>query len=132
MKMFKCIQESDYADYWAFFYQTWRLLALSQDVKINTMNLFLNKYAPYAGSAAEAKNGGPPAGDIRYTPVLTKQSALFNAWKLLCEISESRGVPVRLAPMYAFAEIQDGSLRPDKVRRYEAISLEQLNKGVQG
>jgi hypothetical protein len=39
LKLFRCIQESDYADYWAFFYQTWRLLSLSQDVKINTINL---------------------------------------------------------------------------------------------
>jgi hypothetical protein len=90
LKMFRCIQESDYADYWAFFYQTWRLLGLSQDVKLNTMNLFLSKYAPYVGE--------PPKGDIRYTPVLTKQSALFNAWKLLCEISDTQNVPIRLTP----------------------------------
>jgi len=41
-------------------------------------------------------------------------------------------VPVRLAPMYAHAEIQNGSLRPDKVRRYEAISLEKLYKTILG
>ena len=55
---------------------------------------------------------------------------MFNAWKLLCEISETNGIPVRLAPMYAFAEIQNGSLRPDKLRRYEAVSLEQFNKNI--
>ena len=69
--------------------------------------------------------------NFRYTPVLTKQSAMFNAWKLLCDISEKRGVSIRLAPMYALAEIQGGTLRPDKVRRYEAVSLEQFNKNVQ-
>jgi hypothetical protein len=66
--------------------------------------------------------------DFRYTPVLTKQSAMFNAWKLLCEISETRGIPVRLAPMYAGAEMQNGSLRPDRIRRYAGISLEQFQK----
>jgi len=32
--------------------------------------------------------------------------------------------------MYAFAEIQSGSLRPDKLRRYEAVSLEHLHKNT--
>ena len=72
LKLFRCIQESDYADYWAFFYQTWRLLALSQDVKLNTINLFLSQEAPFRGEE-------PALSSIRYTPVLTKQSALFNA-----------------------------------------------------
>lgn len=91
IKMFRCIQESDYADYWAFFYQTWRLLYLSQDVKINTINLFLSKYAPY-------RKEEPSLDTIRYTPVLTKQSALFNVWKLLCEIADEKKIPIRLSP----------------------------------
>jgi hypothetical protein len=91
IKMFECIQESDYADYWAFFYQTWRLLYLSQDVKLNTINLFLSKYAPY-------NKEEPPLESIRYTPVLTKQSALFNVWKLLCEIADEKKIPIRLSP----------------------------------
>lgn len=129
LKMFRCIQESDYADYWAFFYQTWRLLGLSQDVKINTMNLFLNKYAPYAGSEAEKKHGGPPPGDIRYTPVLTKQSALFNAWKLLCEISDTQGVPIRLTPsallMAANVEASTGGggKKQDKKKKVESMLI---------
>jgi hypothetical protein len=119
LKMFRCIQESDYADYWAFFYQTWRLLGLSQDVKINTMNLFLSKYAPYIGE--------PPKGDIRYTPVLTKQSALFNAWKLLCEISDTQGVPIRLTypslVMAYNAEIAagGGGKKQDKKRKVDSM-----------
>jgi hypothetical protein len=119
LKMFRCIQESDYADYWAFFYQTWRLLGLSQDVKINTMNLFLSKYAPYVGE--------PPKADIRYTPVLTKQSALFNAWKLLCEISDTQGVPIRLTPssliMASNAETAagGGGKKQDKKKKVESM-----------
>jgi len=91
IKIFECIQESDYADYWAFFYQTWRLLYLSQDVKLNTINLFLSKYAPY-------NKEEPSLESIRYTPVLTKQSALFNVWKLLCEIADEKKIPIRLSP----------------------------------
>ncbi len=121
LKMFKCIQESDYADYWAFFYQTWRLLALSQDVKLNTINLFLSKYAPFVGS--------PPAEDIRYTPVLTKQSALFNAWKMLCEISDTQGVPIRLTPsaLIMAANIEaasgGGGKKQDKKKKVDSMSL---------
>jgi hypothetical protein len=96
IKLFRCIQESDYSDYWAFFYQTWRLLGLSQDVKLNTMNLFLNQFAPW-------KKEEPPLETIRYTPVLTKQSALFNAWKILCEIHDQSGIPIRLTP-YSLVE----------------------------
>ena len=64
--------------------------------------------------------------DFRYTPVLTKQSAMFNAWKLLCDISEIYKIPVRDAPIYAQHEIDKGGLRPDKIRRYESISLAHL------
>ena len=95
LKLFHCIQESDYADYWAFFYQTWRLLGLSQDVKLNTINLFLSQEAPWSKEE-------PLLEKIRYTPVLTKQSALFNAWRILCEIADTQGVPIRLTP-YALA-----------------------------
>ena len=119
LKMFRCIQESDYADYWAFFYQTWRLLALSQDVKINTINLFLSQNAAFGGDM--------PAGDIRYTPVLTKQSALFNAWKLLCEISDTQGVPIRLTPssLIMSANIEaaagGGGKKQDKKKKVESM-----------
>lgn len=122
MKMFRCIQESDYADYWAFFYQTWRLLALSQDVKINTMNLFLSKYAPYYGDE-------PSIDKIRYTPVLTKQSALFNVWKLLCELADSKKVPIRLSPYTLMLEanvetaLGTGGKKQDKRKKADNMRL---------
>jgi hypothetical protein len=71
-----------------------------------------------------------PAADFRYTPVLTKQSAMFNAWKLLCDIAERYSVPVRLATNYAELDIMGGTLRPDKVKRYRAISLQQLQRSI--
>ena len=120
LKLFRCIQESDYADYWAFFYQTWRLLALSQDVKLNTINLYITQEAPWTKEE-------PPLEEIKYTPVLTKQSALFNAWKILCEIADTQHIPIRLTP-YALShaakvETITGSKKDNKKKKVESMSL---------
>ena len=127
MSLFNAYKLSDQGDFWAFFYQCWTILPLSLKLKLKIISLRLAQEAPLP-------EGKEPltTDDFRYTPVLTKQSAMFNAWKLLCDISETRGTPVRLAPMYAHAEIKGGALRPDKVRRYEAISLEQFHKTIIG
>jgi hypothetical protein len=123
--LFDAYKVSDQGDFWAFFYQCWTILPLSLKLKLKIISLRLATEAPPAAGAKLLTTD-----DFRYTPVLTKQSAMFNAWKLLCEVSETRGVPVRLAPMYSLVELQSGALRPDKVRRYEAISLEHFFKGV--
>jgi len=129
LKLFHCIQDSDYADYWAFFYQTWRLLALSQDVKLNTINLFLTREAPWKGEE-------PALSTIRYTPVLTKQSALFNAWKLLCEIADEQGVSIRLTPlalmMSANTEIATGTVskKQDKKKKIDSMVLAAAGAGA--
>ena len=125
LSMFNAYKVSDQGDFWAFFYQCWTILPLSLKLKLKIISLRLAKEAALPPEAKQLTTD-----DFRYTPVLTKQSAMFNAWKLLCEVSENRGIPVRLAPMYAFTEIQSGALRPDKVRRYEAVSLEQFNKNI--
>jgi hypothetical protein len=122
LKLFNCIQQSDYADYWAFFYQTWRLLALSQDVKLNTINLYVSNEAPWTKEE-------PPLSSIRYTPVLTKQSALFNAWKLLCEIADTKNIPIRLTPMALMAAAKEeianggGGKKQDKKKKAESMIL---------
>jgi len=121
LSLFDAYKVSDQGDFWAFFYQCWTILPLSLKLKLKIISLRLSQEAIMSPSTKSLT-----MGDFRYTPVLTKQSAMFNAWKLLCEISETHGVPVRLASMYAFTEIQNGSLRPDKVRRYEAISIEHV------
>lgn len=121
LSLFDAYKVSDQGDFWAFFYQCWTILPLSLKLKLKTISLRLAAEAPTSETTKQLT-----IEDFRYTPVLTKQSAMFNAWKLLCELAESRGSPVRTAPMYAFAEIQSGTLRPDKVRRYEAVSLEHL------
>jgi len=129
LKLFRCIQESDYADYWAFFYQTWRLLALSQDVKLNTINLYLNEICPWVKEE-------PPLSSIRYTPVLTKQSALFNAWKLLCDLADTRGIPIRLTPLgliiaaEAEAAAGGGGKKQDKKKKVESMLLSSIVTGV--
>lgn len=123
--LFDAYKVSDQGDYWAFFYQCWTILPLSLKLKLKIISLRLATEAPLAPNAKQLT-----PGEFRYTPVLTKQSAMFNAWKLLCEVAETRGVPVRLAPMYSLLELQGGALRPDKVRRYEAISLDHFFKGV--
>ena len=125
LSMFDAYKVSDQGDFWAFFYQCWTILPLSLKLKLKIISLRLAREAPI-GPDTKQKT----IEDFRYTPVLTKQSAMFNAWKLLCEVSESRHIPVRLASMYAFTEIQRGTLRPDKIRRYEAVSLEQLYKNI--
>ena len=127
LSLFNAYKVSDQGDFWAFFYQCWTILPLSLKLKLKIISLRLAQEAPIPIGGVQLTTD-----DFRYTPVLTKQSAMFNAWKLLCEIAETRDIPVRLAPMYAFAEIQGGSLRPDKVRRYEAVSLEQFNKNIKG
>jgi hypothetical protein len=42
------------------------------------------------------------------------------------KISNDYKVPIRLTPMYAENVLCDNKLKADKLRRYEAISLENL------
>ena len=121
MTLFNAYKTSDQGDFWAFFYQCWTILPISLRLKLKTISLRLAQEAPLSEDATILK-----VDDFRYTPVLTKQSAMFNAWKLLCEVSETHGAPVRLAPMYSELDVLNGNLKPDKVRRYQAISLQYL------
>jgi hypothetical protein len=120
LSIFDAYKTSDQGDFWAFFYQCWTILPVSLRLKLKIMSLRLAQEAPIKEDVKKP--------EFRYTPVLTKQSAMFNAWKLLCEISESHSVPVRLGPMYAESDIVGGTLKSDKVRRYQAISLENLHR----
>jgi hypothetical protein len=125
MSLFDAYKISDQGDFWAFFYQCWTILPVSLRLKLKIISLRLAQEAPLTGNSKQLS-----IEEFRYTPVLTKQSAMFNAWKLLCEISEKRGAPVRLAPLYSYAEVQSGTIRPDKVRRYEAVSLQHLYSSI--
>lgn len=84
---------SDRADFWAFFHQCWNLLPLSYRLKLKYPNLALQGYPKPATI--------PTASDLQYTMVLTKQSALFNAWKEMNRISNEHHVPFRCVPQWA-------------------------------
>ena len=122
LSLFNAYKVSDQGDFWAFFYQCWTILPISLRLKLKIMSNRLVEETPL-------KEGTPiiESKDFRYTPVLTKQSAMFNAWKLICEVAEKYQVPVRLAPLYADIESKQEGLKPDRVRRYKAISLEYLD-----
>jgi hypothetical protein len=67
------IRISDRADFWAFFHQCWNLLPLSYRLKLKYPNNYLSQYPQ--------PDNIPGLEQLQYTHVLTKQSALFNAWK---------------------------------------------------
>ena len=126
ISFFEAYYKSDEGDFWAFFYQCWNILPLSLQLKLKNISLRLSQELPITNGKLIV-----PTEDMRYTPVLTKQSAMFNAWKLLCEISTDYKVPIRLTPMWAYLRTKDASLKPDKIRRYEAISLETMVKNIE-
>jgi hypothetical protein len=120
LSLFDAYRTSDQGDFWAFFYQCWNILPLSLKLKLKHISMRLTDEAPM---------GDKPPMDIdkmRYTPVLTKQSAMFNAWKLLCELSDTHKVPVRMSPMFSHKELLRGGIKPDRIRRLEAISIQKL------
>jgi len=122
LSLFNAYKVSDQGDFWAFFYQCWTILPISLRLKLKIMSLRLLQEAPLPEGTAVVESK-----DFRYTPVLTKQSAMFNAWKLICEVAEKYKVPIRLAPLYANLESKQTGLKPDKIRRYNAISVEHLH-----
>lgn len=123
LSLFDAYRTSDQGDFWAFFYQCWNILPLSLKLKLKHISLRLMDEAPN-------KKKILPIEDMRYTPVLTKQSAMFNAWKLLCDVSDTNKIPVRMSPMYAHVDLSRGGLRPDRIRRLEAISLQKLYASI--
>jgi hypothetical protein len=84
---------SDRADFWAFFHQCWNLLPLSYRLKLKYPNLYLQPY-PKPSSIPE-----PTA--LQYTMVLTKQSALFNAWKEMNRVAAEHQIPFRCVTQWA-------------------------------
>lgn len=88
---------SDRADFWAFFHQCWNLLPLSYRLKLKYPNLSLQEFPK--------PTNVPSAGDLQYTMVLTKQSALFNAWKEMNRISNEYHVPFRCVTQWATHQV---------------------------
>lgn len=84
---------SDRADFWAFFHQCWNLLPLSYRLKLKYPNLYLQ---PYSKPSVI-----PQPSELQYTMVLTKQSALFNAWKEMNRVSHEHHIPFRCVTQWA-------------------------------
>jgi len=87
------IRWSDRADFWAFFHQCWNLLPLSYNLKLKYPNIYLQQF--------EKPTTIPEPQDLQYTLVLTKQSALFNAWKEMNRISNENSIPFRCVTQWA-------------------------------
>jgi DNA polymerase III delta prime subunit len=84
---------SDRADFWAFFHQCWNLLPLSYRLKLKYPNQYLRPYPK--------PNAIPEPAALQYTMVLTKQSALFNAWKEMNRMAEEHSIPFRCVTQWA-------------------------------
>lgn len=120
-ELFSAYCKSDRADFWAFFHQCWNLLPLSQDLKLKIPSLHLTMGAPLSKT-----HKIPKPDHLRYTPVLTKQSAIFNSWKFMCEIADRDGMPVHLVPSVCHIEAAKPDQKADKQRRLRNISLQTL------
>ena len=119
--LYKAYCKSDRADFWAFFHQCWNLLPLSQDLKLKIPSLQLGQLCKVPDSYRVPK---PDA--LRYTPVLTKQSAIFNSWKFMCELADRDGVPVHTIPSLCHLEALKPEVKADKQRRLRNIALQTL------
>jgi hypothetical protein len=120
-ELFTAYCKSDRADFWAFFHQCWNLLPLSQDLKLKIPSLQLSQMCKLPQESSVPK---PDA--LRYTPVLTKQSAIFNSWKFMCELADRDGIPVHVVPSLCHLEAQKPEIKADKQRRLRNIALQTL------
>ena len=123
MRIFSGYSRSDRADFWAFFHQCWNLLPLSQHIKLKIPSLLLTQSAALPENFESSL---PKVDSLRYTPVLTKQSAMFNSWKFLCELSDPTAIPIRLVPSLCHIEADKPGQKPDKQRRLRNIALQSL------
>lgn len=93
-RIFNIIYKCDWADFWAFFYQCWHILPLNQQLKLKCPNQIFSSRGDTPAVPTEAQN-------LVFTRVLSRQSALYNAWKEMCSVHDEHDVPVRCIPMVA-------------------------------
>jgi len=108
---------SDRADFWAFFHQCWNLLPLSYRLKLKYPNLYLQGFSKPSTI--------PEPQDLTYTLVLTKQSALFNAWKEMNRVSNEYQIPFRCVTQWATH--QTGKIFDTFGVKLESQSLNELS-----
>jgi hypothetical protein len=104
---------SDRADFWAFFHQCWNLLPLSYRLKLKYPNLYLQHY--------RKPQHVPEPAELQYTMVLTKQSALFNAWKEMNRVANEYDIPFRCVTQWATH--QTGKLYDTLGVKLESLNL---------
>ena len=110
---------SDRADFCAFFHKCWNLLPLSYHLKLKYPNLFLQRF--------EKPSKIPEPSELQYTLVLTKQSALFNAWKEMNRVSNENHIPFRCVTQWATH--QTGKLYDTLGVKLESQNLNELSLG---
>ncbi len=111
---------SDRADFWAFFHQCWNLLPLSYNLKLKYPNLYLQ--------TLEKPDTIPQPNEMQYTQVLTKQSALFNAWKEMNRVSNENTIPFRCVTQWA--TYQTGKLNDTLGVKVQVPNLNGLSEVV--
>ena len=92
--MFGILHTGDWADFWAFFYQCWQILPLTQQLKLKCTNQLLCEKIDVCTSPPNPEN-------LVFTRVLSRQSALFNAWREMCRLHDTQGIPIRCVAMVA-------------------------------
>lgn len=98
-RIFNKLMISDKADFVAFFYQCWPVLRISQKMKLVVPQQIINN------ELQDAVIDPPEPAKIKFTNVLAKQSALFNAWKEMCRAYDcgfesgttEMSIPIRLS-----------------------------------
>ena len=113
---------SDRADFWAFFHQCWNLLPLSYRLKLKYPNLYLQEF--------EQPTVIPEPSQLQYTMVLTKQSALFNAWKEMNRVAAEHAIPFRCVTQWATH--QTGKLHDTLGIKLEPQNKDGLSPEVSG
>jgi hypothetical protein len=104
-KLFDILHKGDWADFWAFFYQCWEILPLTQQLKLKCTNQIFSNLPP--------KDEPPNPEDLSFTRVLSRQSALFNAWKEMCRLHDQHNIPIRCVAMVAgeFPDLKSKALK---------------------
>ena len=105
-RIFNILNVSDWADFWAFFYQCWQILPLTQQLKLKCTNQIF-------AERNDCPEVLPEAETLIFTRVLSRQSALFNAWREMCRIHDVYDIPIRYVAMVAgeFPEQKSKSLK---------------------
>ena len=111
---------SDRADFWAFFHQCWNLLPLSYHLKLKYPNRYLQHF--------EKPSEIPDVSQLQYTLVLTKQSALFNAWKEMNRVANEYHIPFRCVTQWATH--QTGKIYDTLGVKLGSPSLDEESQGV--